>query len=783
MKRLLVLLALPALVGCPANVPEVACTWEFPTEDGARVASTQGFLAQINVAGAYTVDEVAAVYFFLDRDPAGDVDEGAILEAGIANEGDCTGGCPGGARVEAVVSPGAHTLHALALTPSGDIACEITRDIAVNSPPTVGDIAFDPAAPGALDDVALVVDATDADGDDVDLSVTWTGPDGTTLVNDVLTAITTLAGETWSVSVTARDDLESGPAAEGSVQIGNTAPSAPVVTMDPQPGRVDAALQCRVATLEGLDPDGQELTVSWSWTVDGGDAGVTGALVPGDQTAAGEEWVCSAVVNDGFDSSEPGTASTTVQEAIEVSGTQSLGDGDLLLGARQDQTVGERSTAGAPGDLDGDGFAEIILTTNDQVCIGITCTGKGRGWLFPGDVALPAGVEDATAELQAGEGLELFAPSAVGDLNRDGFDDAAMPFASATQATQAGRSGVYVLFGRAEGFSGVIDLEVEAVKIVNRAGEHLGFVPPCPVGDLDGDGFNELALASPFAEQGRGRLYVIWGFPGNWPSGLEVTDYQPRFLIEGAGAGQALASACAGPVDINNDGLDDVVVSAPAAAGEGQGRVMVFLSDGTRPEGSLSSSGADVLIDGTTTGAGGFGSALAGLGDHDGDGFDDFAIYGNGEGDPSSQAGHVWIASGAALTEGSAISATDLPHSISGLGDQGFCSNMTRADVDGDGLGDLLCGDVRSALASDMDPPQTAAARVFLGGAALASTRAAGDADWSLQAEDNEHRIGGSVAAVPDRDGDLADEVLIGAPGLDDAADEAGGVYFVDPAE
>jgi FlaG/FlaF family flagellin (archaellin) len=783
MKRLLILLALPALAGCPANVPEVTCDWEFPQDEGARVASTQGFLAQITVTGSFTTDELPAVWFYLDR-PDGPVDEATtLLQAGIANEGDCTGGCPGGARVESVVAPGAHTLHALALTGTGDIACEITRDIVVNSPPTVGDIAFDPATPGTVDDVAVVVTPTDADGDEVDLSITWTGPDGTTLVNEVLTSITTAVGETWTVSVTARDDLESGTPAEATIEIGNTPPSAPTVAITPDPGRVDGALQCRVDTLDGLDPDGQELTVQWSWTVDGADAGIADALVPGSETAAGEEWACSAVVSDGVDTSEPGTASTTIVGDIDVSGTASLSTVDFLPGARQDQNAGDAGTVGSPGDLDGDGFAEIILTTNDLVCIGITCNGKGRGWLFNSDVILPAGIEDAAAELTAGEGLELFAPVAVGDLNRDGFDDAALPFASATQATQAGRSGVYVLFGQAAGFSGTIDLETDAVKIVNRAGEHMGLVPPCPVGDLDGDGFNELAIPSPFAEQGRGRLYVIWGFPGNWPSGLEVTDYQPRFLIEGAGAGQALASSCAGPVDVNNDGLHDVVVSAPSAAGQGQGRVMVFLSDGTRPEGSLSSATADALIDGTTTGAGGFGSALVGLGDHDGDGHGDFAIYGNGEDADDSQAGHVWIASGADLTSGSALSATDLPHSITGIGDQGFCGRMASADVDGDGLHDLVCGDVRSATASDMDPPQTAAMRVFLGGAALASDRGVTDADWTLEAEDNEHRIGSSIGGVPDRDGDLVDEILLGAPGNDSAADEAGGVYFIDPAE
>ena len=476
MKRFLPLALLPLLLltGCPEDVPNVECTWMLPGPDIDRLASAEGVTLRVNVAGVYTDAELPAVHFFSDVD-------GKLLESGIliADAG-CADGCPAGDRYEGTLSPGSHTLSGQALTPLGTVACEASKTLTVNSPPSISDVVFSPVAPNTGDDISYEATSSDADGDTVTVSASWTGPDGQELVGETLTSLNTAAGETWTLSVVPRDGLDVGEAFTAELVIANTPPAAPLVSISPDPGRVDAQLRCDVTNLDDLDPDGDDLSVSWSWTVDGGDAGVDAAVVTPDATAAGEEWVCAAVIDDGTDSSDPGTASTTIVSDISPPASGLLENEATISGIRGLQYTGDANTVGYPGDVDGDGLADFVLTVNDEVC-DIFCDGVGHAYLFLGSNVGPTSLDDADADFLGPSGFDMHGPWRAGDLNGDGIDDLVFPHASATQPTQSGGSGVYVLFGTSEGFSGEIDLDDEAsgaVRIKNHEGEQLGPRPP-----------------------------------------------------------------------------------------------------------------------------------------------------------------------------------------------------------------------------------------------------------------------------------------------------------------
>jgi len=810
-----------SLSGCPEAIPAVDCAWVLPDATTERVPSRSGFNLRVQVIGTFTAEEIPAVHFVSSVEANNpNYPDGILLESGIAIDevNGCASGCLAGGRLETAIAPGVHNITARALTPRGAAACEATITVSANSPPTVTSVTLDPASPSTGDDVEFSAQITDTEGDSFQVANSWAAPpdeqgddddsagddDGPgLLVGAFLTSLHTAAGQVWQLSVSADDGIDRGDAFLLDFTIENTPPATPTVAMSPVPGHTNTALVCAVTDLDDLDPDpGQELTTTWNWTRDATDAGISADRVAGSETASGETWACSAVVSDGSDSSEPGTAATIILPELSVSSPTPISSYPLIAGTLPEQFVGDAGQVGSPGDIDGDGLADIVLTVNSGLCETVfpfACNGQAHAYLFPGSSAAPATTLDGhTTDFQPLAGYRIGAPAGVGDLNGDGVDDLAMSYRSAAWAPSSGTSGLYLVFGDAAGFPAVVDLEASAVKITATA-ESLGTLladSPCPVGDLDGDGFDDLAISAPAHRESRGSLFVLYGHPGSWVSGLSPGSLQPGFQVTGgpeslpAGeVGNGLGQACAGVIDLDADGRHDLVLGAPRGGVIGAGWVLVFLGDDSRWSGEVTSSMADIIISGdiivspipspqTTN----FGYALAALGDYDGDGVDDLAIAGAG---PLNADGHdagtVWIASGGAADLVGSVSAGQLAYSIQGEGNVGFCGHPVGLDINGDGLGDLACGDVRADEAIDFALPGTPSARIFTGSlGTIDPSRSYSSAELILTSAANDHRIGTSLACVEDRDGDQYDELLIGSPGVDAPLSDSGGVFVVD---
>jgi hypothetical protein len=785
MSRSVLALCALLLAGCIENVPTVTCEWVLPDPTTELVSASQGFQARIKVTGSFEEAELAAVWF---HDGAS---EEPLLETAIGYEdGGCSGGCLAGDRLPAL-TPGQHTIRAEALTPQGTPACSIERPMTVNTPPTASGIVFAPATPNTLDTVTVTADLSDADGDDVATSILWTGPEGNTL-DGQLTPINTSVGQTWSVSVTPRDALDPGEPITAEVTIVNTPPAQPEVSIGPVPARTGAPIVCAVTNLDGLDVDAsQTLTVAWSWTVDGADAGVSEALVPGGSASGGEVWECTAIVSDGTDVSPAGTATSTAVDDLTIPGAPiELSTLDRVDGYRNAQNLGDARSVSAPGDMDGDGFADFLAFANDGTLFG---SGEAELYYFSSTRALPADTTSPDAVFIAPDGFIFRAPSGVGDINGDGLDDALVGY---QQFIGGSARGAWILFGDVEGYEGTINLNADPtvddedprITHIDGVSDNIA-TTPCPVGDLDGDGFAELAITSPEDNDDRGRVYIVWGHPGAWVDHQSPALLLPSFQLTGQSTGLQLGAACAGPVDLDGNGLNDLVLAAPGGGG-GNGRVYVFFMDGNRPSSSVTTSGADVLIDAGAGTPGGFGSSMVALGDYDGDSFDDIAISGLGGPSAGAQEGAVWIASGAELGMTTAITSADLAQRIDGFGTVGFCSRPAGGDVNGDGLGDLSCGDgsPANALLEGEDP----AVRIFLGRYdGLPATLSYSDADLTLSPEnpgtldvdgdvdDTGDEAGTVLAVVPDWDGDGYNELIVGAPGTDPGIANDGGTLYL----
>jgi hypothetical protein len=230
-----------------------------------------------------------------------------------AAEGTAAGDCRDGADNDAD-----------ALFDCDDDGCAASPDCegsADNAAPSGAAIAIEPAAPGDDDDLTCVIttEATDPNGDAVSYRYGWSknGSDAG-IAADTVSASLTAGGDTWTCTVTPNDGTLDGAQTSASVTIaqGNRAPSAPTVSITPAEPTDDDVLTC-VIDAESVDPDGDTVTYAYAWSVDGTDAGISGATVNAALTEAGQQWTCAVTASDGELESSAASVSVEVAQELE----------------------------------------------------------------------------------------------------------------------------------------------------------------------------------------------------------------------------------------------------------------------------------------------------------------------------------------------------------------------------------------------------------------------------------------------------------------------------------
>lgn len=189
------------------------------------------------------------------------------------------------------------------------------------------------------------------------------------------------------------------------------------------------------------------------------------------------------------------------------------------------------------------------------------------------------------------------------------------------------------------------------------------------IADIDGDGQADLLVAAPradFAGVNSGSVYAISG-----ASGVQI------YRIDGATSGELFGEALGVLGDVNGDGFEDWLVGAPLA------------SIGTTRNGRVDvRSGFDGTLLSQEIGSEGFGNlgtAVAGLGDVNGDSIPDYVVSGPFENANGNDAGAVYVLSGANSSFLRVHVGTNAQDRL-GLSVQGC------GDVDGDGVDDYAAG-------------------------------------------------------------------------------------------
>ncbi|MEX0680109.1 MAG: T9SS type A sorting domain-containing protein [Balneolales bacterium] len=478
------------------------------------------------------------------------------------------------------------------------------------------------------------------------------------------------------------------------------------------------------------------------------------------------------------------------QRTIDLSGFDENDAGFIIPGLNANDRL---STAVATGDINGDGFDDLIISHpradfdgEEEAGIVYVLFGSINDSPFNFDLNT---LDGNNGFMIAGKGVadRIGRDVSTGDINGDGFDDLIISASDADPDGEVSAGETYVVFGKDGNFDEVLaiaDLDgtngftIGGINDFDASGSRVASA------DINGDGFDDVILSAYGVDHDdktdTGAIYVVFGKEDGFAdTGLSQLDGDIGFTVFGIDEEDRLSTIRGG--DINGDGFDDLIMGAQLAdpdhltsAGEVYvlpGRNTAFpatidLADPGQEHFSVFMGVSSEMVTGASVSSGNI----------NGDEWEDiiigapfagktFVVFGNSTGLPDTLKADELNGTNGFTIEG------DNPSYQSGF----FVSS---SDINSDGLDDIIIGEPFSNNGAGTsyvifgDDGGTFSATENLG-------TAVGENGITVIGRSNNDGSG-TVIASGDIDGDTNYDLIIGAPDADpDDKNSAGEIYVL----
>jgi hypothetical protein len=355
------------------------------------------------------------------------------------------------------------------------------------------------------------------------------------------------------------------------------------------------------------------------------------------------------------------------------------------------------------GDVNGDGISDLLIGA--PMYNNGSDTDVGKAYLIFGSKGMQKDttLNNANASFigtypsfHAG-----FSVAGAGDVNGDGYKDFLIGMPGSTiKDLSPGK--VFLFFGHGGAWQKNVSVLKANVTFSGEKDDDKAGTSVAGVGDVTGDGFDDILIGAPnngASATNGGQAYLVYGRASNWPVDKGVFNLaNSNASFQGDAAQNFLGTHVAAAGDVNNDHLDDFLIAAPNAETGVKvgGKVYLFYgrTDGWSFNASLEK--ADVLIKGMKNDNSQTGTCIAGVGDVDGNNYDDIVVC-------SKEADHqltkifgayLFLSGPTGIKNPIGPDSANVSYYENTIWNMnGLTTASPTGDVNGDGFSDFLLGD------------------------------------------------------------------------------------------